>query len=75
MAGFISEGVRQVCEDYFPHNCQTCEFDFIKGGTYCPKVIETPCPHYRISAAAFGDALEKWEREHPGKEVETYGNE
>lgn len=74
MGSYISEGMRQVCEDYFPHDCQTCEFEFIKGGSYCPKDIVTPCPNYGISEDAFCEALAKWKHDHPGQDVDTYGN-
>lgn len=65
---YAPDGLRQICEDYFPHTCETCEFEFVKGGPYCPKEKEIPCSGYGISFEAFCVAMERWKKEHPGQE-------
>lgn len=66
--GYSSDGMREVCEDYTPHDCEHCEFSFIKAPPYCPEVRGVPCPGFSISFSAFSEALDRWEKDNPGRE-------
>lgn len=66
---FVSDEMRHICEDYCPHTCDTCEFDFTKAGVfrcgaYCPENRGEACPEWGISMKAFNAAMDQWEEEH-----------
>ncbi len=74
---YVNEGTRQICEDFFIKNCDSCEFRAGNGYVHhehvdrwwcagnCPENQGKQCPRWGIDFDHFMKAQDVWQHLHP----------